>query len=64
MINYSIVMRIANPPKRLTGCKFSVIFISGIPGHSNSQLFSLYIAFFFRIFATNFVKMSYYIINS
>ena len=37
---------IANPPKRLTGCKFSVIFISGIPGHGYSQLFSLYITFF------------------
>ena len=47
MINYSIVMRIANPPKRLAGCKFSVIVISGIPGHGYSQLFSLYIAFFF-----------------
>ena len=38
---------IANPPKRLAGCKFSVIVISGIPGHSNSRLFSLYITFFF-----------------
>ena len=38
---------IANPPKRLTGYKFSVIFISGIPGHGYSRLFSLYITFFF-----------------
>ena len=55
---------IANPPKRLTGCKFSVIIISGIPGYGYSLSFQFPVifigyCFFFRIFATNFVKMSY-----
>ena len=40
-----------------------VILSPVISGHGHFRSFSLYITFFFRIFATNFAKMSYYIIN-
>lgn len=54
MINYSIVMRIAN----FRSLSFPVFPVMVIPSYFHCILL------FFRIFATNFVKMSYYIINS